>query len=265
MTQQIKGAGLGTGRSSHCSSDADWSESLVVSGTPERANPPHHPTPLYTSAGLGWFQKHLELFSVAALWGTWRHSCSHRLQREGGEGSQKLQQSSSGNGRRRSSDTTRSFMPGGGPIQWGPVHFPILYFSSEVGQGSVTCSTFWSSTGSVLLAGTTTSKGKKNQVGAWATQWIELRAEGEGKMEGGEERSRWMKPGLAVSHFSSSCFLCCSHRASRWSALFRAAYQRRGRYLFILSNILCFLINRALTETRCLCLTRPLTSCCFRR
>lgn len=31
-----------------------------------------------------------------------------------------------------------------------------------------------------------------------------------------------------MSHFSNSCFLCCSHRASRWSALFTAACEGRG-------------------------------------
>ncbi|CAB1433965.1 unnamed protein product [Pleuronectes platessa] len=47
------------------------------SSTAERPPTPH------TGAGLGWIQKHLELFSVAALCGTWRRSCSHRPQTEG--------------------------------------------------------------------------------------------------------------------------------------------------------------------------------------
>lgn len=69
MTQQM------TRYSSHCSSDAD------------RSVRPHQPPPpptlclvsVFTSAGLCWFQKHLELFSV-------RYSCSHRLAQDGGRG-----------------------------------------------------------------------------------------------------------------------------------------------------------------------------------
>lgn len=51
----------------------------------------------------------------------------------------------------------------------------------------------------------------------------------------GERGSVQIRPGLSVSHFSSSCFLCCSHRASRCSALFRAAYQRTEAHLQELS------------------------------
>jgi len=49
--------------------------------------------------------------------------------------------------------------------------------------------------------------------------------------------STQMEPDLPVNHFSSSCFLCCSHKASRWSARFRAAYQRRGQCSDTLSII----------------------------
>lgn len=69
-----------------------WLE-VVLQG----AAPPPYPSIFshFSSAGLGWSQKHLEVFSVAALWGTWRHSCAHSLEREGreeGEGVTQLQQ-----------------------------------------------------------------------------------------------------------------------------------------------------------------------------
>lgn len=51
----------------------------------QKEHPPTHPA-LHLLAGLRWFQKHLEVFSVATLWGTGRHSCSRRLHREGGLG-----------------------------------------------------------------------------------------------------------------------------------------------------------------------------------
>lgn len=95
-------------------------------------------------------------------------------------------------------------------LKWGRAKFRNLFNFQRVHR-------------SRLAAGKTNKQKKKQHHNGWTPAC--------------RGRARWWKgpqrdeTGHPVSYFSSSCFLCCSHRASRWSALFRAAYQRREHCL----------------------------------